>query len=166
MGLASPSCLCRGPNNSGVGPVRANKPGSDFLSALCRVVHEARNYLRLVACSVAASSTEAQGVQEGLSKVRERQGRWGCSGARPPWCSGGSRGSPLPLGRAALGQVRALWCGVEVSDPQRFPEVGMEKEWKTLPSDPGLKVTARAEPPECWDIIPTLLAAWEAPGHS
>lgn len=34
-----------------------------------RVVHEARNYLRLVACSVAASSTEAQGVQEGLSQV-------------------------------------------------------------------------------------------------
>ncbi|KAM7055309.1 inhibitor of nuclear factor kappa-B kinase subunit epsilon [Molossus nigricans] len=34
-----------------------------------RVVHEARNYLRVVACSVAASSTEAQGVQEGLSKI-------------------------------------------------------------------------------------------------
>lgn len=34
-----------------------------------RVVHEARNHLRLVACSMAACSTEAQGVQEGLSKI-------------------------------------------------------------------------------------------------
>lgn len=34
-----------------------------------RVVHEARNHLRLVAYSVAAHSTEAQGVQEGLSKI-------------------------------------------------------------------------------------------------
>uniref|UniRef100_G1NYM5 Inhibitor of nuclear factor kappa B kinase subunit epsilon n=1 Tax=Myotis lucifugus TaxID=59463 RepID=G1NYM5_MYOLU len=34
-----------------------------------RVVHEARNHLRLVACSVAAYSTEAQKVQEGLSKI-------------------------------------------------------------------------------------------------
>ncbi|XP_015424719.1 PREDICTED: inhibitor of nuclear factor kappa-B kinase subunit epsilon [Myotis davidii] len=34
-----------------------------------RVVHEARSHLRLVACSVAAYSTEAQKVQEGLSKI-------------------------------------------------------------------------------------------------
>ncbi|KAM8817338.1 inhibitor of nuclear factor kappa-B kinase subunit epsilon isoform 4-T6 [Rhynchonycteris naso] len=34
-----------------------------------RVVHETRDHLRLVACSVAAYSTEAQGVQEGLSKI-------------------------------------------------------------------------------------------------
>lgn len=37
-----------------------------------RVVHEARNHLRLVACSVAAYSTEAQEVQEGLSKILDR----------------------------------------------------------------------------------------------
>lgn len=35
-----------------------------------RLVHQARNHLRLVGCSVAACNTEAQGVQEGLSKVR------------------------------------------------------------------------------------------------
>lgn len=34
-----------------------------------RVVHEARSHLRLVACSVAAYSSEAQKVQEGLSKI-------------------------------------------------------------------------------------------------
>uniref|UniRef100_A0A2K5JI58 Inhibitor of nuclear factor kappa-B kinase subunit epsilon n=1 Tax=Colobus angolensis palliatus TaxID=336983 RepID=A0A2K5JI58_COLAP len=33
-----------------------------------RVVHETRNHLRLVGCSVAACNTEAQGVQESLSK--------------------------------------------------------------------------------------------------
>uniref|UniRef100_A0A2I3GE07 Inhibitor of nuclear factor kappa B kinase subunit epsilon n=1 Tax=Nomascus leucogenys TaxID=61853 RepID=A0A2I3GE07_NOMLE len=33
-----------------------------------RVVHETRNHLRLVSCSVAACNTEAQGVQESLSK--------------------------------------------------------------------------------------------------
>lgn len=34
-----------------------------------RLVHQARNHLRLVGCSVAACNTEAQGVQEGLSKI-------------------------------------------------------------------------------------------------
>ncbi|KAK2086401.1 hypothetical protein P7K49_035826 [Saguinus oedipus] len=34
-----------------------------------RLVHETRNHLRLVGCSVAACNTEAQGVQESLSKV-------------------------------------------------------------------------------------------------
>ncbi|XP_032144912.1 inhibitor of nuclear factor kappa-B kinase subunit epsilon isoform X3 [Sapajus apella] len=36
-----------------------------------RVVHETRNHLRLVGCSVAACNTEAQGVQESLSKILE-----------------------------------------------------------------------------------------------
>ncbi|PNJ53248.1 inhibitor of nuclear factor kappa-B kinase subunit epsilon isoform X1 [Pongo abelii] len=36
-----------------------------------RVVHETRNHLRLVGCSVAACNTEAQGVQESLSKLLE-----------------------------------------------------------------------------------------------
>ncbi|XP_063469709.1 inhibitor of nuclear factor kappa-B kinase subunit epsilon isoform X1 [Symphalangus syndactylus] len=36
-----------------------------------RVVHETRNHLRLVSCSVAACNTEAQGVQESLSKILE-----------------------------------------------------------------------------------------------
>ncbi|XP_066889205.1 inhibitor of nuclear factor kappa-B kinase subunit epsilon isoform X2 [Kogia breviceps] len=34
-----------------------------------RVVHETRNHLRLVGCSVAACNTEAQGAQESLSKI-------------------------------------------------------------------------------------------------
>lgn len=37
-----------------------------------RLVHKARNHLRLVGCSVAACNTEAQGVQEGLSKILDR----------------------------------------------------------------------------------------------
>ncbi|XP_012314723.1 inhibitor of nuclear factor kappa-B kinase subunit epsilon isoform X2 [Aotus nancymaae] len=36
-----------------------------------RVVHETRNHVRLVGCSVAACNTEAQGVQESLSKILE-----------------------------------------------------------------------------------------------
>ncbi|KAL4700148.1 hypothetical protein H8957_000138 [Semnopithecus entellus] len=36
-----------------------------------RVVHETRKHLRLVGCSVAACNTEAQGVQESLSKILE-----------------------------------------------------------------------------------------------
>uniref|UniRef100_A0A452SB91 Inhibitor of nuclear factor kappa B kinase subunit epsilon n=1 Tax=Ursus americanus TaxID=9643 RepID=A0A452SB91_URSAM len=39
-----------------------------------REVHETRNRLRMVGCSVAAHNTEAQGVQESLSKVRASQG--------------------------------------------------------------------------------------------
>ncbi|XP_037680797.1 inhibitor of nuclear factor kappa-B kinase subunit epsilon isoform X2 [Choloepus didactylus] len=34
-----------------------------------RMVHETRNHLRLVGCSVAACNTEAQGAQESLSKI-------------------------------------------------------------------------------------------------
>lgn len=34
-----------------------------------REVHETRNHLRMVSCSVAAYNTEAQGVQESLSKI-------------------------------------------------------------------------------------------------
>ncbi|XP_012494269.1 PREDICTED: inhibitor of nuclear factor kappa-B kinase subunit epsilon-like isoform X2 [Propithecus coquereli] len=34
-----------------------------------RVVHETRNHLRLVGCSVAACNTEAQGAQESLGKL-------------------------------------------------------------------------------------------------
>lgn len=49
---------------------RASESDSDLSSALLRLVHQARNHLRLVGCSVAACNTEAQGVQEGLSKVR------------------------------------------------------------------------------------------------
>ncbi|KAB1258942.1 Inhibitor of nuclear factor kappa-B kinase subunit epsilon [Camelus dromedarius] len=37
-----------------------------------RVVHETRNHLRLVGCSVAACNTEAQGAQESLSKILDR----------------------------------------------------------------------------------------------
>nr|XP_008522787.1 PREDICTED: inhibitor of nuclear factor kappa-B kinase subunit epsilon [Equus przewalskii] len=37
-----------------------------------RVVHETRNHLRLVGCSVAACNTEAQGAQESLSKLLDR----------------------------------------------------------------------------------------------
>lgn len=33
------------------------------------MVHETRNHLRLVGCSVAACNTEAQGAQESLSKI-------------------------------------------------------------------------------------------------
>lgn len=128
---AYPPWLCSGPNNSWVWPVRAGKPGSDFQSALSRVVHEARNHLRLVACSVAAYSTEAQKVQEGLSKVRELQGGGGSGGVRggpaqPTWCPGGIQAVPLPLGGAALDQAQECWDGWEVR-PQRRPEVGMEK---------------------------------------
>lgn len=67
------------------------------------MVHEARNNMRLVACSVAAYSTEAQEVQEGLSKVRELQGTgggpvrlvlWGHAGRSP--ASGQSCPGPSP----------------------------------------------------------------------
>uniref|UniRef100_A0A452TB45 Inhibitor of nuclear factor kappa-B kinase subunit epsilon n=1 Tax=Ursus maritimus TaxID=29073 RepID=A0A452TB45_URSMA len=37
-----------------------------------REVHETRNRLRMVGCSVAAHNTEAQGVQESLSKILDR----------------------------------------------------------------------------------------------
>uniref|UniRef100_A0A671ERZ8 Inhibitor of nuclear factor kappa-B kinase subunit epsilon n=1 Tax=Rhinolophus ferrumequinum TaxID=59479 RepID=A0A671ERZ8_RHIFE len=37
-----------------------------------RSLHEARNRLRLIGCSVAACSTEAQGVQENLSKILDQ----------------------------------------------------------------------------------------------
>ncbi|XP_008571297.1 PREDICTED: inhibitor of nuclear factor kappa-B kinase subunit epsilon isoform X3 [Galeopterus variegatus] len=37
-----------------------------------REVHETRNHLRLVGCSVAACNTEAQGAQEGLSKILDQ----------------------------------------------------------------------------------------------
>lgn len=100
----------------------ASKPGPDFVSAVSRVVHEARNYLRLVACSVAASSTEAQGVQEGLSQVRELRGPGAAAGPRRSPASGHSCPWPSP----------STWCGWEGSDPQRSSEVGMEKEWKAL----------------------------------
>lgn len=36
------------------------------------MVHETRNHLRLVGCSVAACNTEAQGAQESLSKILDR----------------------------------------------------------------------------------------------
>lgn len=61
----------------GWAPAKASKPGSDFSPALLRSLHEARNRLRLIGCSVAACSTEAQGVQENLSKVRDVQGDLG-----------------------------------------------------------------------------------------
>ncbi|XP_020139971.2 inhibitor of nuclear factor kappa-B kinase subunit epsilon isoform X2 [Microcebus murinus] len=37
-----------------------------------RVVHDTRNHLRLVGCSVAACNTEAQGAQESLGKILDR----------------------------------------------------------------------------------------------
>ncbi|XP_006834274.1 PREDICTED: inhibitor of nuclear factor kappa-B kinase subunit epsilon [Chrysochloris asiatica] len=37
-----------------------------------RMVHETRNHLRLVGCSVAACNTEAQGAQESLSKILDQ----------------------------------------------------------------------------------------------
>uniref|UniRef100_G1LZG6 Inhibitor of nuclear factor kappa B kinase subunit epsilon n=1 Tax=Ailuropoda melanoleuca TaxID=9646 RepID=G1LZG6_AILME len=37
-----------------------------------REVHETRNHLRMVSCSMAAHNTEAQGVQESLSKILDR----------------------------------------------------------------------------------------------
>ncbi|XP_057584836.1 inhibitor of nuclear factor kappa-B kinase subunit epsilon isoform X2 [Hippopotamus amphibius kiboko] len=41
-----------------------------------RLVHETRNHLRLVGCSVAACNTEAQGAQEGLCKHRAFFQKW------------------------------------------------------------------------------------------
>uniref|UniRef100_A0A8C9DI10 Inhibitor of nuclear factor kappa-B kinase subunit epsilon n=1 Tax=Prolemur simus TaxID=1328070 RepID=A0A8C9DI10_PROSS len=45
-----------------------------------RVVHETRNHLRLVGCSVAACNTEAQAAQESLGKVGEARGLWALQG--------------------------------------------------------------------------------------
>nr|XP_019608069.1 PREDICTED: inhibitor of nuclear factor kappa-B kinase subunit epsilon isoform X2 [Rhinolophus sinicus] len=51
-----------------------------------RSLHEARNRLRLMGCSVAACSTEAQGVQENLSKILDQllQDRTKGAQASPP----------------------------------------------------------------------------------
>lgn len=51
-----------------------------------RSLHEARNRLRLIGCSVAACSTEAQGVQENLSKILDQllQDRTKGAQASPP----------------------------------------------------------------------------------
>ncbi|XP_019608069.2 inhibitor of nuclear factor kappa-B kinase subunit epsilon isoform X2 [Rhinolophus sinicus] len=51
-----------------------------------RSLHEARNRLRLMGCSVAACSTEAQGIQENLSKILDQllQDRTKGAQASPP----------------------------------------------------------------------------------
>lgn len=95
----------------GWAPAKASEPGADVSPALLRSLHEARNRLRLMGCSVAACSTEAQGIQENLSKVRGVRGAWSCWGQ--PAESGTLRASaPFPCLWAELPLTKSKDFGV------------------------------------------------------
>lgn len=117
---------------------RASKPSSDFLSALSREVHETRNHLRMVGCSVAAYNTEAQGAQESLSQVRDGQGH-GRRGEEPGWSG--------TLGTWGLFPASGQAC------PWPSPSTLWLRRSLTskcvLSGDLRLWVTARTELPEC-----------------
>ncbi|XP_054419256.1 inhibitor of nuclear factor kappa-B kinase subunit epsilon [Pteronotus mesoamericanus] len=73
-----------------------------------RVVHEARNHVRLVACSVAACSTEAQGVQEGLSEILD----W-LSHQLPQDRAEGAQASPAPTAPFSSPELKDLGLHME-----------------------------------------------------
>ncbi|KAM5295113.1 inhibitor of nuclear factor kappa-B kinase subunit epsilon isoform 2-T5 [Glossophaga mutica] len=73
-----------------------------------RVVHEARNHLRLVACSVAACSTEAQGVQEGLSEILDL-----LSHRLPQDRTEGAQASPAPPAPYSSPELKDLGLHME-----------------------------------------------------
>ncbi|XP_053771531.1 inhibitor of nuclear factor kappa-B kinase subunit epsilon isoform X2 [Desmodus rotundus] len=73
-----------------------------------RVVHEARNHLRLVACSVAACSTEAQGVQEGLSEILDL-----LSHQLPQDRTEGAQASPAPPAPYSSPELKDLGLHME-----------------------------------------------------
>lgn len=103
----------------------------------------------MVSCSVAAYNTEAQGVQESLSKVRDLQ-------ATVPLRGAASIGHP--------GDVRpfpCLWAGPSLTESASKHTVAWrslthkcalrwgQRERKALPGDLKLKGTTRTELPEC-----------------
>lgn len=73
-----------------------------------RLVHKARNHLRLVGCSVAACNTEAQGVQEGLSKILD-----GLSHQLLQDRTKGAQASPPPVATYASPALRDLGVHME-----------------------------------------------------
>ncbi|XP_036090338.1 inhibitor of nuclear factor kappa-B kinase subunit epsilon isoform X7 [Rousettus aegyptiacus] len=73
-----------------------------------RLVHQARNHLRLVGCSVAACNTEAQGVQEGLSKILD-----GLSHQLLQDRTKGAQASPPPVATYASPALRDLGVHME-----------------------------------------------------
>ncbi|XP_039737678.1 inhibitor of nuclear factor kappa-B kinase subunit epsilon isoform X1 [Pteropus medius] len=73
-----------------------------------RLVHKARNHLRLVGCSVAACNTEAQGVQEGLSKILD-----GLSHQLLQDRTKGAQASPPPVATYATPALRDLGVHME-----------------------------------------------------
>ncbi|XP_037011253.2 inhibitor of nuclear factor kappa-B kinase subunit epsilon [Artibeus jamaicensis] len=73
-----------------------------------RVVHEARNRLRLIACSVAACSTEAQGVQEGLSEILDL-----LSHQLPQDRTDRAQASPVPPGPYSSPELKDLGLHME-----------------------------------------------------
>lgn len=138
----------------------------DFSSALSRKVHETRNHLRMVGCSVAAYNTEAQGAQESLSKVREGQGhgRAPLRGAGSVKHSGGV--GPLPCLWARLPLTNSQHAVARRSLTDKCALRWGQREWKALPGILRLKVTARTELPECQDIFLMPRVAEEVPGYS